>query len=139
MEVFGSKTSEDKHLKVYEKLLKTHLKSYLKQPRIAPIYRPPKTSRWGPPQQEILLSVDCQRSDFRPLCHRSTARWTRARSESRALWWSTGSVDRPTSQSGYARLFTSVVQLLSRSTSRSTRRRPGHKFQGLKHGLFYLQ
>ena len=38
--------------------LKTHLKSCVKQPKTAPIHRPPKTSRWGPTQQEILLLVD---------------------------------------------------------------------------------
>ena len=51
--------------------MKTHFKSCSKQPKTAPIYRPQKYSRWGPTQQETLLSVnrpvDRQRSDFRPL------------------------------------------------------------------------
>ena len=47
--------------------MKTHLKSYIKQIKTTPIYRPKKYSCWGPTQQETLLSVDRQRSDFRPL------------------------------------------------------------------------
>ena len=43
---------------------KNLLKSCLKQPKGAPIYRLIKTSRWGPNQQFRLLSVDRQRSDF---------------------------------------------------------------------------
>ena len=63
-----------------------------------------------------------QRSDFRPLCHRSTARstedWiqrveplcrsTGSRSIEQTLWRSTRSIDRPSSLNGHARLCTSV-------------------------------
>ena len=47
--------------------MKTHLKSYIKQPKTVPIYKPQKYNRWGPTLQETLLSIDRQRSDFQPL------------------------------------------------------------------------
>ena len=99
---------------------KTLFKSCRKQSKGTPIYRHPKSSRWGPKQQLTLLtvdrSVDRQRSDFRPLSHRRPAsrpgpgyreqKLSVGRPpgrpgpdlESRTLWRSTGSIDRPSSQ-----------------------------------------
>jgi len=66
--------------------LKSHLKSCLKWPKIASLYRPPKSSRWGPTQQEILLSVN--RSVDWPTVKFMTvaACWSTARLTNLRLW-----------------------------------------------------
>ena len=140
--------------------LETYLKSCLTQPKTTPLYRPPNSSPWGPTQQEILLSVD--RPVDRPTVKfmtvaacRSTAwsidlrLWPIGRSpgrsrpdpESKALSTIDQSVDRPSSQNWQC-TFLHIGRppgraTLVRSTGRSTARRPGQPFIGIK-TWFYI-
>jgi len=140
MKVFALKQVEKNTKRVGKTGTKTILKSYTKKPKTISIYRFPKTSRWGPTQQEILLSVD------RPVDQptvifltiatcRSTARstvprlWLTSRPgpdpESTVLW----TVDRVGQPALKPKWHMHVCAHWS--TARSTGRRPGQTFLGI--------
>jgi len=58
MEVLVLKQVEKTSTRDGKNWLENPLKILIKQAKGAPFYRLPKTSRWRPTQQEILLSVD---------------------------------------------------------------------------------
>ena len=143
--------------------MKTYLKSYSKLPKTAPYKLAPKTSRWG----QLSRNSYCRLTD-RPTVRFLTIVPSVNRPVDRGLDIESRSslpVDRPVNRgqiqraelSGgrpsrltgppakqavhvYAHRSTRLVdQLLSWSTVRSTGRRPGPTFSGIKTWSFYLQ
>ena len=77
MEVLALNLVEKTLLKKWEKLAQSPLKNLREKQYLNPqIYRARKTSRWGLSELPVDRPVDRQRSFFRPLEQRSTARST---------------------------------------------------------------
>ena len=133
--------------------LKTLLKNCWKQSKGIPIYRPPKTNRWGLNQQSGLLAVDrsVDRLTVRFLTVEPAVDWPvdRCLANSPAIDRPVDlaisreqrlSGDRPCGRPvfGCARLCTSVNHPVNQLLARSTCRRPAQQFSGIKNLAFYI-